>query len=254
MVLSQIFQYLTRKQVNDTQTIVPNKTVMDIFLGSANVSKVAIAMYNSMQIRNRPDYFKYRDMIGDKMREWVWRQKLPADDIDREMALYTAHRFNVDFISAHKSLIKRPDVIYSESQKLPNLQDGGEINRGYQADTTYTVMPDNVWRDQFKLTTTDYNGNIIQATKAGGHMLAQDYQNLDVWSKQEVYADFDFEKFRSFRDKYGYVNSYKKIPWHIDHDPDTFSLPHRDPKRASLADTPRQAYGNDEYWQAKNIR
>jgi hypothetical protein len=133
---------------------------------------------------------------------------------------------------------------------MPNIQQ--KINKGIVSKNLYEVLPDNVWKDNFKLTKPDWNGNITTMNKKGGEMMADYFQHLDVWKKQEVYADFDFNKYRSFRDKYGYVNSYKKIPWNFDRDPNSFGLVDRNPMRASLEDTPR-AYDNEEYYKAKGL-
>jgi hypothetical protein len=254
IMISQIFQYLTKKQVNNALTITPTKSLVNLFLEEKNVSKIAVFMYNSIMVLNRPNYFAYRDMIAEHMNKWIWLQKLPSDDIEYEYLGYIIKRINSDFINEHKHLIKRPEVMYTNSQKLPNLQDGSrELNNGYQADNTYTILPENVYKDQFKISFRDNTDNITSINKSGKDMMPWDYQNWDVWKKQEVYADFDFEKYRSFRDKYGYVNSYRTIPRNVDRDPESFGLVARDPMRASLSDVPR-AYDNDEYYRAKNAK
>lgn len=254
MALSQIFQYLTRKQINNTLTIVPVKPVTIMFLEQKNISMVAVTMYNSMKVLNRPDYFQYKDRIGKIMNEWIWKQELPADDIEYDYAEYLVKRLNNDFIKSHQFLIMKIDMIYTDGQTLPIYQDGTrEYNNGNQKETYCSINPDNVYRDKFKIISRDANGNLVQSNKAGKDMMPSDYQNWDVWKKIEVDADFDFNKYRSFRGKYGYVNDYKVIPRLVDRDPETFGLTHRDPLRASLTDSPR-IYDNDEYYRAKGLK
>jgi hypothetical protein len=252
MVINQIFQYLSRKQINNGQTLIPTKSAYDLFLEPKNISSVTINMYNSMAVLNRPEYFSYKDKIEKYMNEWIWKQKMPADDIDNEYTEYIVKRLNNNFINEHKYMIKKADVMYTDGQKLPNMKTRNDINYGSQYDSIYTIAPENVYKDQFQIVSRDNAGNLVKMSKAGKDMMPWDYQNWDVWKKQEVYADFDFEKFRSFRTKYGYVNDYRTIPRHVDRDPESFGLDQRDPFRASLTDTPR-AYDNDEYYRAKGI-
>jgi len=162
------------------------------------------------------------------MFNWIWKQPLSSEN---ENVYYTVQRLNNNFIKEHNYLVNNEYVIEKNTSK---------------------ILPNNIWKNKIELSKSDYDGNIIQMTKTPNNMLAEDYQHLDVWKKQEVYADFDFNKYRSFRDKYGYVNSYKKMPFHFDRDPESFGLVHRNPERASLTDTPR-AYDNDEYYRAKGL-
>jgi hypothetical protein len=254
MSISQIFQYLTRKQINNSLTIVPVKSAINMFLESKNVASIAVFMYNSMVVQNRPDYFKYRDTIAHHMNVWIWKQKMPTDDIEYSYAEYLVKRLNNDFIESHRFLIKRVDVMYTDGRKIQNMRNSShEVNNDNQPDTFYTVMPENVYNDKFKIVSRDNSGNLLHVNKLGKDMMPGDYQNWDVWKKQETYADFDFDRFRSFRGKYGYVNDYKTIPRNVDRDPETFGLVHRDPFRASLENETR-AYDNDEYFRAKGIK
>jgi hypothetical protein len=253
MVISQIFQYLTRKQINNTVTLTPPKDTKASFMASANVSHVAMRMFNSIEEVRRPEYFAYRDYVGRMMKQWIYDQQLPTDSYNLEYPEYTLCRLNENFIGAHQSMIKTPNVKFYNGPRLPNLLDGGrDYNNTGRPDNFYTISPDNVYRDKYRLVAPDSNTDgLVGKIKAGKYMMAQDYQYMDVWKSQTTYADFDFEKFRSFRDGYGYANAY--IPRHIDRDPDSFGLTHRNPLEASLTN---QIYGydNDEYMRAKGIK
>lgn len=252
MVISQIFQYLTRKQVNNSQTILPNKSVADLFLEQKNISRVAVYMYNGMEFANRPPYLQYRDTVAKYMNDWIWKQTLPKDSKNADYGEYVQCRFNEQFIRDHRFLIKKADVMYTSGLRLPNMLDGArEINSANKPDLFYTVLPDGVHDKKFRITKRDANDNIIGYEKKGRDMMPADYQNWDVWREQTTYADFDFEKYRSFRDKYGYANAY--IPRNVDRDPESFGLTHRNPLEASLTNQV-YAYDNDEYMRAKGLK
>ncbi len=245
-IVSQIFQLLTRKDTNNSMTLVKSKTPQELFTEQKNISCITIAMYNDMAIMNRPDYHMFRMNVSRLMNEWIWRQKLPADDTDCGYPYYIMQRYNRNFINDHQFLVTKPNIKYAQIQKM---SDNGP-NYGRQTETYGMVLPQNVYRDKYLISTRNSDGSLRQDYKKGGDMMPEDYQNWDVWKKRETYADFDFEKFRSFRDRYGYAGTY--IPRNVDRDPESFGLTHRDPMRASLADVPR-AYDNSEYFKAKGI-
>jgi hypothetical protein len=255
MVLTQLFQFLTRKQVNNAESIMKEKSIKNIFLSYANISNVSVFLYNMIKVENKIDYFVFRDKISKLMFDWIWTQPL-AFGADNNY--YAVQRLNNNFINEHKFIYDQTQITYSDNVNVNNLNYSNinrqdcQINKGNSLQTVATVQQDNNWNDLIQINKSDYYGNIIQTTKSPKNMLAHDYQNLDVWKKQEVYADFDFDKYRSFRDQYGYANCYKKMPFHFDRDPESFGLTHRDPERASLSDAPR-AYDNDEYYRAKGL-
>lgn len=250
--ISQIFQYLTRKTINNSVTAVSYKSIQKQFLESKNISRVATTMYNSMRIINKPCYFKFKDRVDALMNNWIWEQSVPVDDIDADYAEYTVCRLNTNFISAHRYLVDKPNVSYAAQPRVPALNQAthSQYNTGIEYEDVYNVDADNVYRDKFKIVARDEYGNLKRGYKAGANMMPQDYQNWDVWRPRNVYADFDFEKYRSFRDQYGYAGNY--IPRNEDRDPASFGLATRDPFRASLSDVPR-AYDQDEYMRAKGI-
>lgn len=249
-MISQIFQYLTKKQINNSITLLPEKSPEELFLEQKNVSKIAVYLYNSMNIANRPDYIEYRDLIEKNMNDWIWKQKKPADDTDQNYPFYIMKRYNQDFITDHSYLIKKPNITYMQNPKISSYNNSNTLNYGESKDNFYNIKPDNLFKDKFLITKRNEDGSIDKSYKKGGEMMPWDYQNWDVWKKEETYADFDFEKFRSFRDRYGYAGNY--IPRNVDRDPESFGLTHRDPMRASLSDTPR-AYDNSDYFKAKGI-
>jgi len=252
-MISQIFQYLTKKQVNDSLTLMPDRSPQEMFVSQSNISKIAVYMYNSMNIANKPDYMKFRDRIQHHMEDWIWKQKLPADDADNSYKLYVMKRLNNNFVKQHGYLIERSNVTYTNMPVVQNMNMAIQMNTNQEYGQQYDINPEsnNVYHNKFKIVTRNENGDIIQTFKKGAEMMPWDYQNFDVWKKQETYADFDFEKWRSFRDGYGYAGIY--IPRNVDRDPESFGLTHRDPERASLADVPR-AYDNSEYFKAKGIK
>jgi hypothetical protein len=131
------------------------------------------------------------------------------------------------------------------------LDGAREINTADTPDLFYTVLPDRVHNSKYRMAMRDEQDQIHRYEKKGRDMMPQDYQNWDVWREQTTYADFDFEKFRSFRDKYGYANAY--IPRNFDRDPESFGLTHRNPLEASLTNQV-YAYDNDEYLRAKGLK
>lgn len=246
-VISQIFQLLTRKDINNSMTLVQDKSPQDLFIEQKNISYLTTSIYNRMVVVNRPDYHAFRLKISKLMNDWIWKQPEPADDVDREYPLYVMQRYNQNFIDQHQYLVAKPCLEYAT---VPKMSKNGP-NYGCQTETYCNVLPQNVYRDKFIITSRNPDGSLSQEYKKGADMMPSDYQNWDVWKKRDTYADFDFEKFRSFRDRYGYAGTY--IPRNVDRDPNSFGLVHRDPMRASLSDTPR-AYDNSEYFKAKGIQ
>lgn len=254
-MISQIFQYLTRKQVNNSLTLIPDKSSQELFMEQRNISNISAHMYNSILASNKPPYQLFRDSVHHHMQKWIWKQAMPADDVNNNYERYVLKRLNNNFLKEFNYLIEKPNVVYVNAPKVKGVNKAGsQINTPNEMEQQYNIIIDknnNVYKEKFKVVSRDNNDNIVQSYKNGGDIMACDYQNMDVWKKQETYADFNFEKWRSFRDGYGYAGTY--IPRNVDRNPDSFGLTHRNPERASLSDAPR-AYDNSEYYRAKGIK
>lgn len=244
-MISQIFQYLTKKQINDAVTLIPTKSIQEMFLEQRNVSKVSVLMYNSFRIINKPNYTSFRDKVETNMTAWIWNQQISSNELNYNK--YTIDRLNNNFMNSHKYMINAPNVMFTKVQAADIHT---RVNTGNRYTNQYDIKPDNVYRDLFRMSQSDYNGKITESYKKGKDIMPWEYGSLDLWKKQETYADFDFEKWRSFRDTYGYAGTY--IPRNVDRDPESFGLTHRDPERASLSDVPR-AFDNSDYYRAKGL-
>ena len=231
-MLHNILQYLTKKQINNSELLIAQKPAEQSFIEQKNISSIASHMYKSIY-RSKPCYFKFKDYIEKCMKNWITMQKIKYN---RDFALYDMERLNQNFLDDHQYLLSNLNISFIKTDNEKNYE--------------YNIEPDNVWKDVYEINTFDNNNNLVKKIVKAKDMTVQDYINIDVWKPRNVYADFDFEKFRSFRDQYGYANA--KIPRNYDKDPASFGLVHRDPKRASLEDTPR-AYDNSGYYEAKGL-
>ncbi len=249
-VLKNFYEYLTKAEVNNALTVSNPGTIWDMFLDKKNVHKVSRWLY--LEGGSKGGFDDYCAAIANDMELWLYTQDTSKVQswiggvawLIGSPDVYAIDRLNQNFVQSRQ----HANAEWGWGSEDFNPQN--MINRSRDG-AIYNVSPDNPYRDQFAITTTLADGSIVQSHKKGKDMMPADYQNWDVWRPQTTYADFDFEKFRSFRNFYGCAGT--KISRHVDRDPESFGLTHRDPFRASLEDTPR-AWDNREYLAAKGLR
>lgn len=231
-MFTYIYEFLTKKQVNNSTTLMPPKPpIRDQFMEYKNISANAVALYSRIPVGEQPDYFKFIDSIHNEMNKWISKKYI---DDTIHIDVYMLNRLNADFIAEYCKRIRTPHAKFIDNKYILN------------ADL------ENVFNDKYQINESLDDGTIQYNKKSAKDFTLQDFKQIDFWKSRNIYADFDFEKYKSFRDGYGYVNSYRTIPRHFDRDPSTFGLVHRDSNRASLTDTPR-AFDNDEYYRAKGL-
>lgn len=226
--LADIYQYLTKKQIDNADIPWHEPSPKEQFLSEKNLAKVASQMYRQLPAEIQNNYFDYKSSILPYMKKWILHQSLPAIDINPNRI--NILELNNNFTNTHRFLFEKSPV---------------------QIDQNKQIKPviDNVWRQKVVLHEYDPITKTMQkTTKSGADLTPDDYGKLDLWKEDTVYFDYDFvNKWKSFR-QWGHANAV--IPRHVDRSNE--GLQCRDPARASLTQ-PQRGYDMSEWHRAKGI-
>jgi hypothetical protein len=227
-MFNSIYQFFTKKEINNQETLINYKSPKEEFLSNANLAKLASTMYRKLPVELKNNYFIYKEKIYPYMKKWIISKHIDAEDIKPNIV--NISELNNNFIKDNKFLYELP---------LVKMDQTGNI----------TPVIQNVWKKKIELNEYDYDNNKIKTTyKSSSNLMPDDYGKLDLWEEDNTYFDYDFvHKWKSFR-QWGHANPI--IPRHVDRSNE--GLQSRDSNRASL-EQPQRNYDMSEWYRAKNI-
>lgn len=226
--LADIYQYLTKKQIDNADIQWYEPSPKEKFLSEKNMAKLASQMYRQLPAESQNNYFQYKSFILPYMKKWIVIQSLPAIDINPNRV--NILELNNNFIKKHKFLFEKSPVYIDQNNQVK-------------------PVIDNVFKQKIVLSEYDpITKTMIKTIKSSKNLTPEDYGKLDLWKEKTVYFDYDFvNKWKSFR-QWGHANPV--IPRHVDRSNE--GLQCRDPARASLTQ-PQRGYDMSEWYRAKGI-
>jgi hypothetical protein len=136
----------------------------NLFLCSENQRKNTKEIYILHRSNNgKLGYLFFKEIVPEKMRQWY-------KGLGRE---YSGTLNNLEYLNSE--FIKGAYKLYSTP--LPN-----------------TVMDSNVFDERLTISYVDDNGNITKKVKDSKNLMAEDYQNLDVWRPTTTYLNQNIER------------------------------------------------------------
>lgn len=225
--VTNIYKYLTQKQINNADIHWHEPTAKELFLSDKNLAKIASQMFRYYSTKYKMDYFNYKVEIFKYMNKWAETYSFSGLDINPNRI--NILELNSIFMDKHRFLFEKPLTTIENNKVVPVI--------------------DNVWRHNISLYDYDPDTKTINKTvKSGANLMAEDYGKLDLWEDGAVYFDYDFvNKWKSFR-QWGHANPI--IPRHVDRANE--GLQCKDPNRASLTQHQR-GYDMSEWYNAKGI-
>ena len=119
--LADIYQYLTKKQIDNADIQWYEPSPKEKFLSEKNIAKLASQMYRQLPAESQNNYFQYKSFILPYMKKWIVIQSLPAIDISPNRV--NILELNNNFIKKHKFLFEKSPVQINQNNQVSPVID-----------------------------------------------------------------------------------------------------------------------------------